>query len=136
MGRLCPPVSLSACCCCHCSCPPPPPPPNPPSLLYSRNDGVIDTQVGIVAPFAYSTRGVASRIFHTAAKNTNKKNGPADSQSDEGAGSSRRLFIFKRRPPLVSETSPPGTRLVLLSHGKRTPGGFFRQRPPPTAREM
>lgn len=54
----------------------PPPPqilPNPPSLMCSRKDGMIDTQVGIVAPFAYSTVGVASRIFIPLQKNTNKK---------------------------------------------------------------
>lgn len=101
-----------SCCCCYCCCPPP-----PLSPLYMRKDGMIDTQVGIVAPFAYSVGGVASPVFIRWQKIIIKKS-PADSQSDEGAGSSRRLFILKRRPPLVSETSPPGRCLVLLSHGK------------------
>lgn len=94
------------------------PPPTPPSPLYMRKDDMIDTQVGIVAPFAYSVGGAASRVFIRWQKIIIKKKSAADRQSDEGAGSSRRLFILKRRPPLVSETSPPGRRLVLLSHGK------------------
>lgn len=40
----------------------------------------------------------------------------ADSQNDEGAASSQRLFIGKRRHSLVSKTSPPGRCRVLLSH--------------------
>lgn len=79
-----------------------------------------------------------SRIlhFHTIAKNKNKKS-PADSRSDEGAGSSRRLFILKGRPPLVCETSSPETPHVLLSHGKTVyrrcvwTRGAFRQRTQP-----
>lgn len=39
------------------------PPPTPLSALYTRKDGMIDTQVGVVAPFAYSVGGVASRVF-------------------------------------------------------------------------
>lgn len=62
LGRLCLPVSLSACCCCYCCCPPPTPR-NQPSPLYTRKHDMIDTQVGIVAPFAYSTGRVASPIF-------------------------------------------------------------------------
>lgn len=125
--HLCSDRLRHSCCCCYCCYPRTSQNPPLPVVLAER---WLTRKVRTVAPFAYSTGGVTSHIL--LQKNTNKKS-PADSQSDEGAGSSRRPLYLKTQtssclwnffpwdPSCAAESQENSLSLLRLNAGRFSP---------------